>query len=406
MNNRPSLGRLITGPHKRRTQSFLSGVVIKTYASTADVKLQDGSVINMPIASDPTLLMPGASVKVQWVNDSTPFVVSGGGTNAGAIGGVTRLNISNGVDAGEGELGYLLPDFHNVGVAMVSAVLNKQLAGVAMPSNDLYVGLMLAYVNENSYTEVTTAYISNYKRARLARSVSNWGLVTNGERISNAVDIGIGSIGSNNSMLSTGTGAALVSTSSLAVIGVGAFDAQTGGNFWFGGRLTTPITLRNNDIPAIKAGKLNVGFSNQILTQFEKRNFLNVALNNMDYVRPTYSIALLTGSGWAEPTPAQWPNYKRPVIYRDTTTFPPTSSKSIKNGIVIGGGTSGSQNSFFSTGDTAYITGGTFSINAVGVIDHQNTACWRVPFPNNETEVITNGIPVSIEIGKLLFKLS
>lgn len=396
--------RFLTNPARRRTRALLNGTVVRIYATTADVRMQDGSVLNMPVP-DAGVLASGDVVRITWGEDSSPLVVSGGGANGGGSGAVSRLVISDGTDTSGGELGHLLPDYHNIGVAMAASVLNKQLADIAMPSTPLYAGLLLSYTSDTIYTEATSATITNCKRAVVPRTIQQWPLITSGEVGKNGINIGIEAAGSGNSFLASGSGCALTS-SGLTIAGVAFFDSPTGGNYWFGGRFAAPMALKSGDIPGIASGTLSVGFSNSYLTQFEKRNFLNVALNNMDYVRNTYSIRLLVGSGWNEPTAAQWANYKPAVVYRDSTTFPPTTGKSIKNGIVIGGGAGGTGNSFLASGESAYISGGSLGINAVGIYDHQGYACWRVPFPNNETKIVLNGATIFIDVGKLLLKIS
>lgn len=404
LRNSPS--RLITSPSKRTTKRLLTGTVIAIAGREAKVRMPDGSVILMPVSMDTSLLGIGSLVQVQWGADSSPFVAAGGGGESSGALGINKLNIPSGEHTGVGELDYMLPDAHTIGVTMASALLNKQLAGVSMPSTSLYAGLMLSYTNDVIFAEVTATYFSNYKRAVVPRNTLMWPLTGSGETITNSITIGVDISGKPNSFLSSGLGCVLSTLPSIQINGVGLFDAQTGGNLWAGNKFLTPLTLKNGDVPGIQAGKLTIGFANQRLTQFEKRNFLNVAANNMDYTRPSYSIRFLLGDGWAEPTTAQWANYKPAVVYRDSTTFPPTTTKSIKNGIVIGSGAGGTTNSFFSSGNTAYIPGGALLVNAIGVYDHQNNACWRVPLANNEAATIKNGDPVFIDIGKLIFKIS
>jgi len=291
---------------------------------------------------------------------------------------------------------------------MASALLNHFFNGNAMPNmGTLYMALHGGIPNsQGEYPEVLSSIWTNYKRAGVPRSTVGFPLVTTGRVGSNGMVIGNGTSGSLNSFLSTGTGIVLSGTSSITVSGIGIWDSATGGNLLFYLSFNpingvTTRTLSSNAVFSIEAGALQISFATSNITDFEARNYINVALNGMGFSRGYYEIGFLTSLSGAEVTTSSWTNYKRAKITRDSTSFPVVSGKTINNGTIIGNGVAGEDNSFLTTGSSVVVSSPT-TLVGIGIYDHQGNLCWTSPHNSADGNfILTNGASISSAVSSI-----
>jgi len=294
-----------------------------------------------------------------------------------------------------------------------AALLNHFMNANAMPNiPTLYIGICSGIPSgEGVYAEVSTSVWTNYKRAGVARSTVGFPLVTTGRVISNAADIGNGTAGSLNSFLSTGTGATLSGTSSLTLNAIDVWDAATAGNRLFQLAFSplngaTSRALANNGVFYIAAGKFQASFTSSVMTDFEARNYLNVAFNGMGFTRGYYEIGLLTDLAGTEVTTTQWTNYKRARLTRNSTNFPVVTGNTLTNGVIIGNGAVGTDNCFLSSG-TSISVPSSLAVKGDGIYDHQNVLCWAVPCSTPDGNfVLTNGASISEAVGSMALMIS
>ncbi len=296
-----------------------------------------------------------------------------------------------------------------------AALLNHFFNANAMPNAaSLYVALHSGIPNSDTgyAPEVLTTTWTNYKRPGVARSIVGFPLITNGRIGGNASVIGNATSGALNSFLSTGAGCVLSGTSAITLTGWSLLDAATGGNQWcwttfssLGG--STTRVLNNGGAFSIDAGKLQITFNAGGLTDFEARNYMNVMLNNMGFSRPSYWIAPLTDlASVTEVSTSVFTNYKRLKIDRNATNFPVTSTKAISNGIALGVGAGGTDNSWFTSGSAA-VTTSSIAIKGLAIFDAATggNACWVIPQGGSGEFILNNGSTLTQAVGSLVMQL-
>ncbi len=392
-----SLGRAIS---KQTNRAPLAGKILRVNGGVASVRLPDSSVVDVPIPAG-VGYGQGARVMVQWNAKEQPIIVSGrAGEMAGAA-RVVKLSIPQ-VDDFAPDLpdGLVASDFYG------AMMLNHFMNGTPLPAvSTLYVALMSRINSKNDYAEITSASVSNIKRAGKARNTTEFPLATSGREISNAIAVGAGTAGALDSFLTSGTGFA----SAFDAEGWGVFDAATGGNFWFGAKFDAVNGIVKRSVAAgnsfsIPVGGLRARFSAGGLTDFEARNYLNVTFNNMVFARTRYRVGLLTSSQGAEPSMAAFTNYKQAKIPRDLATFPLATNKTIACALAIGNGTSATDNSFLSGFDVARLTQ-SFPIYGIGLYEGDTgPLCWTIP--NTAAIVKNSDAAPRIPEGRLFLKLS
>lgn len=385
---------------KSSSRAPLSGTVLRVSGGAASVRLPDGSVVDIAMPGGAGYA-PGSAVTVQWNAKEQPVIVGGRGAGSAGAARVVELNIAEG-----DTLEYSLPDgmvFSDYGSA---ALLNFFFNGSAMPSvGAFYIALMSRINSKADYAEITSASVSNIKRAGKARNTTEFPLVNTGREISNALAVGAGAAGAVDSFRTSGTGFA----SGFDAEGWGVWDAQIGGNFWFGAKFDAINGVVKRHVPAgntfsIPAGGLRARFSAGGISDFEARNYLNVLFNGMALARTTYRVGLLMNAQGVEPSTSAFSNYKQATISRNLTTFPLITGKNIICAIDIGGDQGGTDISFLSSLNVARLTEN-IPIHGVGLHEGTNgTLCWVVP---NTAEVIkTSPVAPLIPAKNLILKLS
>lgn len=295
-----------------------------------------------------------------------------------------------------------------------AALLNHFMNSNAMPSiPTLYTALHSGIPDSNTgiSPEASISIWTNYKRAGVTRSIVGYPLIVNGRIGSNASIIGNGTSNTVNSFLSSGTGCALSGTSTILVNGWSIWDAATGGNMLAYTSFSvlngsTSRTLNNGGVFAIDAGKQQFTYASGALTDFEARNYMNVLLNGMGFSRPSYWLGALTDISGVEVSTSVWTNYKRLKITRDTTSFPVTSTNGISNGIALGTGAGGSDNSWFTSGTTA-VTTANISLPAVGIYDAAigGNLCWIATHTTDGGFSLINGSTLTMAAGSLSLQI-
>jgi len=329
-----SLGRAI---NRQGSRAPLAGVVLRVTGGTASIRLADSSVVDIAMPGG-AAYTTGAAVMVRWNEREMPFIA--GGRDAGAAGAarVVELNISQ-----DGDLAQTLSDGLVVSDYFSAMMLNYFFNDTPLPSaSAIYVALMSRINNKNDYAEITSASVGNIKRAAKSRNTTEFPLATSGREIANAIAAGAGAAGAADSFISSGTGFAL----GVEIEGWGIFDAASGGNFWFGAKFDPANGAVKRSVPAgstfnIPAGGMRARFNTDALTDFEARNYLNVALNNMSLTRANYRVGILTDANGSEVALSAFTNYKQAVIPRDTSTFPVVTGRIMICAAAVGAGGAG-----------------------------------------------------------------
>lgn len=392
-----SLGRAI---NRQGSRAPLAGVVLRMAGGTVSVRLADSSVVDIAMPGG-AAYAPGAAVMVRWNEREMPFIA--GGRNAGAAGAarIVELNISQ-----DGDLAQTLGDGLVVSDYFSAMMLNYFFNATPLPSaSAIYIALMSRINNKNDYAEITSASVGNIKRAAKSRNTTEFPLATSGREIANAIAVGAGAAGAADSFLGSGTGFALAAD----IEGWGIFDAASGGNFWFGAKFDPANGAVKRGVAAgstfnIPAGGMRARFNTDALTDFEARNYLNVALNNMSLTRANYRVGILTDANGSEVTLSAFTNYKQAVIPRDTSTFPVVTGRIMLCAAVVGAGAAGANNSFLSSLNVAQVTQ-PIPIYGIGLCDGASgTRCWVVP--NVDALTKSSQTPPQIPANKLVLKLT
>lgn len=117
-------------------------------------------------------------------------------------------------------------------------------AGLTLPAS-WHIQALSAY-SESSTTEVTTIGLS---RVAVTRSLANWaGTQGDGSILASS---GSSHITSNNVAIDLGT-----ATGSATIVGVGLFDASTGGNCWAVWEFESPLSVVSSDPVILEVGQL------------------------------------------------------------------------------------------------------------------------------------------------------
>jgi len=301
-----------------------------------------------------------------------------------------------------------------ISVYASAALLNHFNNGNAMPSiPTLYTGLHSGIPASDTgiVPEVSLSAWTNYKRAGTPRSTTGYPLITTGRVGSNATAIGNGTSGTVNSFLASGSGCVLSGISTIQLTGWSLWDAATGGNLLCYTNFSTlngssSRALSNGGVFAIDAGKQQFTFSAEGLPDFEARNYLNVLLNGMGFSRSAYWLGALTSTTGTEVSSSVWTNYKRLKVTRDVTTFPTTSTNAITNGVTLGTGAGGSDNSWFSTGSTA-VTTSDLPLAAIGIYDAATNGnlCWIASETASSGFTLINNSTLTLAIGSLTMQI-
>jgi len=393
-----SLGRAIS---KQASRAPLAGKILRVSGGVASVRLPDSSVVDVPIAAGAGYGQ-GAAVMVQWNAKEMPVIVSG---RAGETGSAAR--VINLVIPPDDSFAPDLPDGLVTSDYYSAMMLNYFMGGVALPSvGALYIALMSRINSKNDCAEITSASVSNIKRAGKARNTTEFPLVTSGREISNAIAVGAGAAGAADSFLASGAGFA----SGFDAEGWGVFDAPTGGNFWFGAKFDAVGGVAKRSVVAgntfnIPAGGLRAKFIVDALTDLEARNYLNVTFNSMSFARAKYRVGLISDLDGGTPSLAAIPNLKTASINRGTTTFPAITGKTIYCAIQIGGGIGGDDNSFLGSGAGLNVVS---AANAAGVGIYEGDTgplCWCIERKAGLLALAT-GMNPYIPAGHLALKLS
>lgn len=392
-----SLGRAI---NRQSSRAPLAGVVLRVTGGTASIRLADSSVVEIAMPTG-AAYATGAAVMVRWNERESPFITGGRDVGAAGAARVVELNISQ-----DGDLAQTLGDGLVASDYFSAMMLNYFFNATPLPSaGAIYVALMSRINNKNDYAEITSASVGNIKRAAKSRNTTEFPLATSGREIANAIAVGAGASGAADSFLSSGTGFAL----DAGIEGWGIFDAASGGNFWFGAKFDPANGAVKRSVAAgstfnIPVGGMRVRFNADALTDFEARNYLNVALNNMSLTRANYRVGIITDALGNEPTTSAFTNYKQAVIPRDTSTFPVVNGRVILCAAAVGAGASGASNSFLSSLDVAQVTQ-PIPIYGIGLCDGASgTRCWVVP--NVDALTKSGQTPPQIPANKLALKLT
>jgi len=393
-----SLGRAI---NRQSSRAPLAGVVLRVTGGTASIRLADSSVVEIAMPTG-AAYATGAAVMVRWNERESPFITGGRDVGAAGAARVVELNISQ-----DGDLAQTLGDGLVASDYFSAMMLNYFFNATPLPSaGAIYVALMSRINNKNDYAEITSASVGNIKRAAKSRNTTEFPLATSGREIANAIAVGAGASGAADSFLSSGTGFAL----DAGIEGWGIFDAASGGNFWFGAKFDPANGAVKRSVAAgntfnIPVGGMRVRFNADALTDFEARNYLNVALNNMSFARAKYRAGLISDLDGGTPSLAAIPNLKTASINRDSTTFPAVSGKTIFCAVQVGGGAGGDDNSFLGSGAGLNVVS---AANAAGVGIYEGDTgplCWCIERKAGLL-ALAAGMNPYIPAGHLALKLS
>jgi len=388
----------------------LTGTVLRAASGTASVKLPDGSVVDIAMPGGAGY-GPGSAVTVQWNAKEQPVIVGGRGAGAAGAARVVELNIAEGgMDGGGDEsFNYTLKDSHVASPHLIAALLNKFFNGggaYASLSPRMYVGLLTQLTSETNFAEVSLASASNYKRAAMYRGPGLFTVPAVGRAGKNLYSIGTDAAGTDNSFLSSGTG---FITSGVSVQGWGVWDAQTGGNFWFGAKYA-PVngaiarTIQNGGKHTIPAGGLTLSFASGVISDREAQKYLKATLMQSVAAESYYYLGILSSLTGTTPPSSVFVNGKRARVSRNTTNFPLTISKKMTLVTTIGEAAAGDDKSFLTSGETANLTS-SVSSPGIGLFDDAGQLSWAIPHLGGSA-LLANGIKPVIQAGQLVVQVS